>query len=860
MLILAYLLPWTTGAILLIWLESFSAQQRRINLPRVLGYGFFLGNFICAAAVYFLFAAFGQLSVWPVTALLLILTFLGIHLNWQKLRSEKLSLQIALPMIKGRSNWLVLLLVILITVHILLATYDAINRPLLPWDAWTTWVYRAKIWFLNQELSPFVSASTWLSTPDAGVYTISAHAYPPLVSLIFLWPAMAHGQWNDAFAIFPGLLAGTALVLALYGQGRSLGWPILLVITGIYLLTSIPLLGAHLALPGYADLWLSGFAGLGFVALLQWSQSRDKLQLFMGMLFLLLGIFIKREGSLWLLMGLLFVIIQSSSWKLLLALAVAAAMAIFSGHSLINLPWLGWAGYADGVFYLPRLGAIALQPQDVSFAVVSNLFASSSWNLLYFYTAALLLLLFLHSARGIRQPVASFILLLSIVIATVFFLSAEGAWVKDSTAFGRLLLQVLPAQVFVLLLTWKAVFQAPISIQADAQLETKQQLHYPMFASLALSALVVSAAVLVALYPQNSDNSLSEKTLPVSLESFRFIEGGGRRVQGTLTIDHYTNGKAIISSSQGLESSDTFRYLHFQLTAEKLLDDLPQFFWRSADTGKLHSVSLEENALDHLDLSRHQEWHGKVSEFGFMFSENNGQHWRLQGLGFSADTLRQSIFSLASDWLEFEVWSQHSINFIYGGATDNHPSLVVVVGVWILLALLFYASLIRWRKQLADGRKVAAVLLLGWMLLDARWLFNLYQQMQQTHHSYAGKPLSEQYKAGLDTAHYRFFQHLKEEVLPKSPQYIYVLDTKTGYFRAKAPWFLAPHNIFNLDSYPRPEYLKKGGYVLILHQIPGLRYDPRSQALHWGKDGILPVSPVYLHPLGTLYQIRQPAN
>ncbi|WP_456381021.1 hypothetical protein [Thiolapillus sp.] len=467
MLIFAYLLPWITGTIWLVWLESFSAQRQQVNLPRALGYGFFLGYFLCSASIWFLYTVFGQLSAAMVTAVLLLLSALGFFLSWRKYHHGQLAIHVKAPDIKGWDKWLALFLLTLIIVHLAATAYDTYSRPLLPWDAWGTWTYRAKIWFLNQDLSPFVSAENWLNTANPGIYTIPAHNYPAIVSLIQLWPVMLHGQWNDALAIFPGLLAGIALVLALYGQGKSLDWPALLLIAGVYLLISIPLLDAHLALPGYADLWLGGFAGLGFVALLQWSQSRDKIQLLTGLLFLGLGVLIKREGSLWLIVGLLFVIMQVLSWKLLLAMAASAVVAILSGYSLVDLPWLGQIGYADGIFYLPRLGTIILQPRDVSLAVITNLFSSSSWNLLYFFLSASLLLVLMHGKGNARYPVMSFVFLLSAVIATVFFLSAEGEWAKNSTAFNRLLLQLLPALIFVLQLNWQALFPQPANPQTD---------------------------------------------------------------------------------------------------------------------------------------------------------------------------------------------------------------------------------------------------------------------------------------------------------------------------------------------------------------------------------------------------------
>ncbi len=460
MLVAAYLLPWITGAVWLIWLESFSGQTPIVNWPRVLGYGFFLGNFISAAAIVIVYALLEQLSVSLVTGVLIGLSLLGIFLIWHRHRRQRFEFITPYTPLDGNSKWLALLLLALIILHLVLAAADVLSRPLLPWDAWTTWTYRAKIWFLNQELSPMVSPENWFAATDPGTYTITAFAYPPVVSLIQLWPVQVYGAWNDSLALLPGMLAGIAIALGLYGQGRSLAWPPLMMLAAVYMLLSLPLLDAHLALPGYADLWLSGFAGLGFVALLQWTQSRNKSQLMLGLLFLLLGMMIKREGVIWGVGGILFVIAYLLPWKLLLALVAGLVLAVVSGHSLLELPILGKLGYADGVFYLAQRGMYTLQLQDVSAAVATNLFFHASWSLLYFYLLGALLLLLLPVCARIRWTVLWFVLLISAVITVLFFLSAEGRWARDSTALNRIMIQVLPALLFSMLMVWRQLFNA----------------------------------------------------------------------------------------------------------------------------------------------------------------------------------------------------------------------------------------------------------------------------------------------------------------------------------------------------------------------------------------------------------------
>ncbi len=383
---------------------------------------------------------------------------------------------------------------------------------------------------------------------------------------------------------------------------------------------------------------------------------------------------------------------------------------------------------------------------------------------------------------------------------------------------------------------------------------------FPMATALLLAVLTLLCGVLAIEYTLESPKTGFGSPTKIPLEAFGIATGTGKRQPGQLIISGYTRGKAIVSNLQGLKNSGRFRYLQFQLRPEELIDNPPLFFWRSSDSRQLHSMTLEDNLLDHIDLRELKGWGGDISEYGFIFNEGQGGSWHLQSVEFYPATLPQILLHNVSNWLEFEVWAQHSINFINGGAANGRLSLVALVGSWVLLTLLIYSLIMRRKKQPLSSKKIALLLLSGWMILDARWLFNLYQQMQVTHNTYAGKSLAAQYEAGLDAARYGFYQHLKDEVLPKTPQFIYILDSKSDYFRAKAPWFLAPHNVFNHDSYPRAEYAKKGGYVLILHPVPGLKYDPHTQSLRWGKQGVLPVSPVYLDPLGSLYQIRQSDN
>jgi len=372
-----------------------------------------------------------------------------------------------------------------------------------------------------------------------------------------------------------------------------------------------------------------------------------------------------------------------------------------------------------------------------------------------------------------------------------------------------------------------------------------------------LVAFVITAVITVIILDKPITAGLdSAISTPISIGDFQFMQGAGANTNDQLSINTYTNGKAIISNLKGITAAERYQYLSFDLSPSLLFEERPIFFWRAAHSGKLNSIALEETPIDHINLKDLDGWTGNLIEYGFIFTQQPDLVWTLKNLSFSSDSLEQSLLDKLSKWLELEPWSLHSVNFIYGGGTRGVIPPPIVVGIWTALSLLLYWLFSRRSQQSINKTVVITALLAGWILLDARWLFNLLQQVEITHNSYAQQDNTDNRQTGIDQDYFRFFQHLNKNVLPSSPQFIYVLDNNSNYFRAKTPWWLAPHNTLNIDTFPRPQYAKKGGYVLLLHPAAEIIYDGSTQSLRWGASDSLPVTPVYESSLGRLYKIR----
>ena len=183
-------------------------------------------------------------------------------------------------------------------------------RPTFPWDAWDAWAVKSKTWFLLGHYAPFVSMPDWLAHPAQELYTGVAWAYPATLAWMQIWFASAAGGWIEPQVNLPWFALWIGLLLGHYGQWRALGLDRVRALAAMYALGSLPLLDVHVALAGYADLWLAAMLGFAALAWLRWRRERDPGQLAIAVVCAALLPAFKLEGAIWLLLpiGLLAIV------------------------------------------------------------------------------------------------------------------------------------------------------------------------------------------------------------------------------------------------------------------------------------------------------------------------------------------------------------------------------------------------------------------------------------------------------------------------------------------------------------------------------------------------------------------------
>lgn len=346
--------------------------------------------------------------------------------------------------------WAYGLLLAWLVVHALLLLGEVLQRPLYAWDAWTQWATKAKVWFALRHMVPFVDSGTWLAGGTSGYFDAAPH-YPAMVPLWQVWSSVVLGRYDDTLMNLPWWLLAVALALALYGFLRSRGFSPLPALAGTWLIVSMPILEAHVALAGYADLPLATFLTCAVLAGLMALDTRSRVHASVAVVLALALPMIKNPGWAWLatlvpgiVVGLLparGMRIAAAGW----ALAVLAALALsrfdanilnYHLHLQLQVPWRG---------------------------LVEAYLSFGNWHLLFWLLPAVLVVAHAYlDARGIA-PLTAVIVSGILFLLLGFSLTNAFAWVEDQSTVNRATLHLAPLiGVWMLLLMQRAL--APIAL------------------------------------------------------------------------------------------------------------------------------------------------------------------------------------------------------------------------------------------------------------------------------------------------------------------------------------------------------------------------------------------------------------
>ena len=431
------------------------ALTRQLELPTNALINLGLGFFVAMAAVSCIVSQ-NWLPISTVSQAILLMSCCAAAVTALDFnRGSRLALSAVMPA-GSRMTWFHGVCLCLIAGYLTLILLNNMSRQVFPWDAFTTWMFRAKAWVTTDQAVDFATFNEWLVS-GAG-FTLPAAHYPISVSAVAAFAAAVSGGWSDQAASIPWFFVMTASALIMAGLCRlqTPNHPIA-ALFGAALLVTAPLVHWHGVLAGYADIWVMGTSGMGLAGICLWTQRKARSTLAVSLLLLALGCLWKSEGWLWLILGC-GVAMACHFWprRSLWGWVVIALVTVALGFAQpVDLGPLGRWGVTESALSAGWFGVFAARPYNLGPTFLEMSILQGNFLLLVPLYGIALVTLLIRDFRDYFGYLLMALCLMAVYIV-IFGLSEHSFYAETGTALNRLLLQNVP----VLVVTITAVLPA----------------------------------------------------------------------------------------------------------------------------------------------------------------------------------------------------------------------------------------------------------------------------------------------------------------------------------------------------------------------------------------------------------------
>lgn len=449
---LALMVPWLAG---LLWVALALPADSKGRRASAIGFGFPVGMVIVIVTIL----GQGALGWQHQFGLTLLVTGIAglMPLIWLLIKKGQSELVAPGRTVPGLSvlslpraeRLLATALLVLILFKLLLIAQEVWLRPLFPWDAWNFHSLQARIW-AEHGLTVELVRSWWAGlagNADTFYVQFAVHLHPPGLSIVQFWMVEALTDYDDALLSLPWAALAISLCLAMYGQVRMHGGSRIGAIAAAYLLISLPVVHTHLALGGYADIWMAVYFLMAASALCAWLSKPSFGTVSLCLLGLGGMLVMKQSGLFWLpvvLAGLFFGLV-GLRWGIgifMIGLGILLGIQFGLDFDLV------------GQFTSRRLAEVPQEASRVATHLARNLLLDANWHLLWYLVPfALVFALGLRATR--TRPLLSLTMTIIIGLAALmyaFFFTRAGDWVISGTTVNRVLLHLVPVIVLWLAL------------------------------------------------------------------------------------------------------------------------------------------------------------------------------------------------------------------------------------------------------------------------------------------------------------------------------------------------------------------------------------------------------------------------
>jgi hypothetical protein len=271
------------------------------------------------------------------------------------------------------------------------------------------------------------------------------------------------------------------------------------------------------------------------------------------------------------------------------------------------------------------------------------------------------------------------------------------------------------------------------------------------------------------------------------------------------------------------------------------------------------ALTVEAGRIAPAFVAEDPGWIGRIGGLALVLQGSFTEPIVIHGAAAKPMSAGQVLGDRLGEWFAFEPWNGSSINTLTGGADTQDLPLPALLAAIAGVAMLAYAALARWKSRFFGpmlGAGVAGLFVIAWLVIDARWQWNLLRQVRATHTQYAGKSWRERHLAAEDGPVFAFIEKVREK-LPAPPARVFMV-ADAHYFRDRGAYHLYPHNVYFdpwANSMPPPSAVRPGDYVVV-YQRRGVQFDPSQQRLQWDGSASVDAELLLVDTGAALFRIR----
>jgi hypothetical protein len=347
----------------------------------------------------------------------------------------------------------------------------------------------------------------------------------------------------------------------------------------------------------------------------------------------------------------------------------------------------------------------------------------------------------------------------------------------------------------------------------------------------------------------------------LGLKDLTLVRGAGRVVGDTLVVTAPdASGIALVSVATDFRSTD---YPGIEWFVAGLREDADvRLLWRNDfEPGKLASapIRVEAGRTVTTVLAHDPAWIGHISGIALAIHGALPQPVVIRGVTAKPMGVIGVARDRLGEWFAFERWNGASINTIAGGMDYQRFPLPVLLALVVAASAILVVVIRRFRPHAfaaATPTIIAAFFLVGWLLLDARWTWNLLRQERDTAAQYAGKDARDKQLANDDGRLFAFIEKALV-VLPRTPVRIFIASD-ADYLRGRAAYHLYPHRVFfdpRSNALPPAADMRPGDWLLVYEQR-GIQFDRSQGKVRWDGGQIVNAELKLVEPGGALFVIR----